>query len=224
MPIETICEGCGRRLRVLDEHAGKKARCPQCGTIYVVPDSSDSSASEHVNHELPPDGTPDQEIERWQVQTPDGGVYGPVAKIELDQWYAEGRIPPDASLFRESDGQWHKAPEIYPQLAEKKTPGHQDHSPFSTHPRSTRSRATSYRTRMSHRGTTILTLAVLGWFLCPVFAPIAWSMGAGDLRSMRLGLMDPSGESLTRTGMVLGMIQTILVGIICVIVCLGGFR
>jgi hypothetical protein len=39
MPIETICAGCARKLRVADEHAGKKARCPNCGTIYSVPAS-----------------------------------------------------------------------------------------------------------------------------------------------------------------------------------------
>lgn len=37
MAIETICTGCGQRLRVAAEHAGKKARCPSCGTIYEVP-------------------------------------------------------------------------------------------------------------------------------------------------------------------------------------------
>jgi hypothetical protein len=40
MAIETICTGCARKLRVGDEHAGKKARCPSCGTIYNVPASS----------------------------------------------------------------------------------------------------------------------------------------------------------------------------------------
>ena len=48
MPIDTVCN-CGKRLRVADEHAGKKARCPQCGAIYVVPSPTapvaDSSAS-----------------------------------------------------------------------------------------------------------------------------------------------------------------------------------
>src|SRR5687767_1165236 len=37
MPIETSCQGCGRLLRVADEHAGKLARCPHCQTIYNVP-------------------------------------------------------------------------------------------------------------------------------------------------------------------------------------------
>jgi len=238
MPIETICEGCGRRLRVSDEHAGKQARCPQCGTIYVVPASSQPSTPERPGQDLssgegPGDGVPDDgmtdryvdgDIERWQVRTADGHVYGPVPKIELDQWYSEGRISRETSLFRDSDGQWHPAAEIYPQLAETRESDHGAQSPFAAQPRARHAHARPRRRQLSHRGGTILTLGVLGWFLCPVFAPIAWSMGAGDLRSMRLDLMDPSGESLTRTGMVLGMIQTILVGIICVIVCLGGFR
>jgi hypothetical protein len=37
MPIEMGCPGCGQTLRVADEHAGKKARCPACGTIADVP-------------------------------------------------------------------------------------------------------------------------------------------------------------------------------------------
>lgn len=37
MAIETICSGCGQKLAVADEHAGKRARCPACGQIYTVP-------------------------------------------------------------------------------------------------------------------------------------------------------------------------------------------
>lgn len=36
MPIDSQCSGCGKTLRVNDEFAGRKARCPMCGTIYVV--------------------------------------------------------------------------------------------------------------------------------------------------------------------------------------------
>jgi hypothetical protein len=32
-----MCTGCDHTLRVGDEHAGKKARCPNCGTIVSVP-------------------------------------------------------------------------------------------------------------------------------------------------------------------------------------------
>jgi phage FluMu protein Com len=37
MPIEFRCESCSKLLRTPDESAGKKAKCPQCGTIVDVP-------------------------------------------------------------------------------------------------------------------------------------------------------------------------------------------
>ena len=37
MAIETPCSGCGQKLAVAEEHAGKQARCPSCGEIYTVP-------------------------------------------------------------------------------------------------------------------------------------------------------------------------------------------
>ncbi len=40
MPVEFICPGCSRKLRTPDESAGKKAKCPQCGTIVDVPGAS----------------------------------------------------------------------------------------------------------------------------------------------------------------------------------------
>ena len=97
MSIETICQKCARKLRVADQYAGKKARCPQCGTIYVVPGSRHPFQwkAETIYH-------PQTEAEKWRVRTPDGRVYGPVPKSELDQWVQEGRIPPEAVLQPES--------------------------------------------------------------------------------------------------------------------------
>ncbi len=37
MPIELSCPSCERRLRVADEHAGRKTRCPACRDIVVIP-------------------------------------------------------------------------------------------------------------------------------------------------------------------------------------------
>jgi hypothetical protein len=57
----------------------------------------------------------------------------------------------------------------------------------------------------------VLVLALLGIAIgCPVFSFIAWAMGSIDLREMRAGRMDPSGESLTQVGHVLGMIVSLL--------------
>lgn len=40
MPIEFRCPSCAKLLRTPDESAGKKAKCPQCGTIADVPHSA----------------------------------------------------------------------------------------------------------------------------------------------------------------------------------------
>lgn len=228
MPIETICQGCARKLRVPDQHAGKKARCPQCGTIYVVPSSPDArspaldettapaSAQRPAEHEEP-------KAERWQLRTPSGQVYGPVPRAELDQWYAEGRIPSEATLLREGDPQWRSATEVYPTLAESRKLDERN-NPFRdvvTPSASFRDRQPRYR--ISHRGGLILAFGILGWVMCPVFGPFAWSMGSSDLRAMRMGQMDPAGESMTQAGMVLGIIQTVLFGLLIFFMCLGSF-
>jgi hypothetical protein len=235
MPIETICKGCARKLRVPDEHAGKKARCPQCGLIYVVPGSpaastpttppTDKTASE-TPASAPQEAKQSAQV-RWQLRTTDGRVFGPVPKRELDEWYAEGRIPADAMLLSDGDPQWRSASEVYPQLAGTRRGLHEQGNPFSDAATPTRSstayHVTSARHQLPHRGGVILTLAILGWVICPVFAPFAWSMGAGDLRAMRLGQMDTSGQSMTQAGMIVGMIQTILVGLFLAVMCFGAF-
>ena len=38
MPISLSCPECAKPLRVKDESAGKKIRCPSCETIILVPD------------------------------------------------------------------------------------------------------------------------------------------------------------------------------------------
>jgi len=37
MPVEFLCDKCGRMLRVADESTGNLARCPGCGKIQTVP-------------------------------------------------------------------------------------------------------------------------------------------------------------------------------------------
>jgi hypothetical protein len=45
MPIEFRCPSCSKLLRTPDESAGKKAKCPQCGTIVDVPTSAGAGFS-----------------------------------------------------------------------------------------------------------------------------------------------------------------------------------
>ncbi len=61
-----------------------------------------------------------------------------------------------------------------------------------------------------HRGSTVLVLGIIGVVACLVCGIIAWAMGASDLKAMREGRMDRSGESNTRAGMICGIVSVCL--------------
>jgi hypothetical protein len=75
----------------------------------------------------------------------------------------------------------------------------------------------------------VLTLGILA-LLLPFVVPlvglvcgvIAWVMGNTDLAEMRMGRMDPEGQSQTNAGRVCGMISVIL-HIVGVVVVIGFF-
>lgn len=48
MAIDSICSGCGKTLRVGDEFAGRKARCPLCGVIYEVSPFGNAADRSHA--------------------------------------------------------------------------------------------------------------------------------------------------------------------------------
>ena len=62
----------------------------------------------------------------------------------------------------------------------------------------------------SHRGGLILTLGLIGLFICGPLCLAAWVMGSGDLREMDAGLMDPGGRSTTSSGKNIGILGTVL--------------
>ncbi|MEW4455255.1 MoxR family ATPase [Bremerella sp. JC817] len=41
--IEFACSGCGKKLRVGQDAVGKKARCPQCDNVQIVPSASEAA-------------------------------------------------------------------------------------------------------------------------------------------------------------------------------------
>jgi len=64
-----------------------------------------------------------------------------------------------------------------------------------------------------HRGVLILVLGIVSLVACQLTGPFAWIMGNTDMRKIRAGLMDPSGEGLTQGGRICGIIGTVLLGI-----------
>ena len=82
--------------------------------------------------------------------------------------------------------------------------------------RVTRRREASYR---PHNGQMIMVLGIISFVFMPhILGPVSWIMGYMDLKKIRKGEMDPEGESQTRTGMICGMISTILHAVILVVV------
>lgn len=76
----------------------------------------------------------------------------------------------------------------------------------------------------------ILTFGIICWFISCIglaFSIAAWVMGRHDLREMRAGRMDPSGQGLTQAGMILGIVHCciFLVAFVCFLIflTLGAF-
>jgi hypothetical protein len=61
-----------------------------------------------------------------------------------------------------------------------------------------------------HRGVLILVLGVLSLVICAPLGVAAWLMGQGDLKKMKVGLIDPEGKGLTMAGMICGIISSAL--------------
>jgi len=67
-----------------------------------------------------------------------------------------------------------------------------------------------------NRSGLIMALGLIsligGWMFCVpvVVGPIAWILAQMDLRAIRAGEMDPTNESMIRTGQVCGIISTVI--------------
>jgi hypothetical protein len=145
----------------------------------------------------------------WHVRMPEGPIYGPVSWQEVQSWAAQGRIVADCELAETAQGPWHMADELLPFLSAKIA---QTGSSAATNPYlgpATGDQSLGYVA--PHRGGLVLVLGLLGFAgICPIFSFLAWIMGSHDLREIRAGRMDRTGESATLAGMIFGMIVSLL--------------
>jgi hypothetical protein len=212
--IDTLCGGCGKRLRVSGEHAGKKARCPHCQTVYIVPPQNRvSSAGYELSLPAAPTG------ETWQLKSPGGLVYGPVSKEELDAWRDAGRVTHRSQLLPTGGQQWLWATDVYPDLipaAAMMPVAMQADSAAQAAPLQPTLHSYYARGIQPDRGPLVLVLSILGIFtLCAVPSILALILGLYDLRQMKREKMDPAGRSLTIAGIIVAIGWIVLnVGII----------
>lgn len=120
-------------------------------------------------------------------------------------------------VLQQGDQQWRTAGEVYPLLASAAKAPPASGNAFAGFDVGSSSggivsSSSGSKHKRPHRGPLILTLALVGWFACGLCCIAAWVMGAEDLKLMRMGRMDRSGEGMTTFGMFAGMIGTILMG------------
>lgn len=152
----------------------------------------------------------------WHLRTPEGPIYGPIRWDEVLVWAAEGRITADCDLAESAGGPWRSAAELIPHLPTDRSSSANGSFP-ATAPASGRQLPVTPYAPVDggdyvapHRGLLVLVLGLLGLCSCPLFSFIAWGLGSHDLREMRSGRRDRSGEGLTMAGMVLGMILSLV--------------
>ena len=188
----------------------EKWRCPKCSMINPIPlSSADAVPLPEVTAEIPRVASEKSPIpylplndDRWLMRGVDGAVYGPVRREELDRWYNEGRINYQCAVQRLGETEWHSAPDVLA-AARHVNPASKDTGVYTYAPR------TSSGSFRPHNGTAIIVLACIGtlFFPCAIAAAI---MGHGELKRIKRGEVDPSGESTVRAGYILGLIFSVL--------------
>jgi hypothetical protein len=146
---------------VADEHAGKKARCPACGTIAEVP--------------LP------------------GGQAEPSPILPAPPAPSSSPFAPDYQPAA-PENPFADKPDVVP-------------NPYAA-PSAINVAHRAYH--KPHRGGLVLTLGILGLVCCAPLGICAWVMGSSDLKEIRQGTMDPTGQPLTQAGMIIGIVATVL--------------
>ncbi|MEC7719543.1 MAG: zinc-ribbon domain-containing protein [Planctomycetota bacterium] len=221
------CPECDQRLRLPDEQRGRTVRCPKCNAIFSVagPVGDDEGALKADPSQPCPGPPATGQVERrssrepaisrssaepsWELKIADGRVFGPADRSTLDQWVREGRVGIDCWLRRPTDREWQPAQSVFPYLRTMGSPFGEKGGSSRVPPPvdATSSSGPVYTER--HRGISIFVLSCFG-FCCQITAVIAIVMAMNDLPKMKRGTMDPRGEYLTTTGLVLAVVSLIL--------------
>jgi hypothetical protein len=207
--MDLACPACGRTLRLGDEHSGKQIRCPACQQVSIAP-AAESQESDAGGREPVVEGQTAGSAD-WHLRMPGGPVYGPASWDEITAWAREGRVAADCELAEAASGPWRAATTVLPQLVVSlPQPVAAANEPAYPWASGSAAAEPSGGYVAPHRGGLILALGLLSWIGCPLLSFASWVMGSHDLREMRAGRMDKSGESATMAGMILGMIVSVL--------------
>lgn len=191
MTISLQCPHC-RCLLELDSEPSGNIRCPACEQQFRAADQNQAPVAAAVA----------------SVRIPEGRTYGPMPVDQLEEWVCQGRIDDKCDVQLTPDGPWQGAAAAFPAL--RLPPAVSGGNPFKAAPQ-VHARAAK-GPRLSERGVMIVLFGVLGWVGCPVFAVMAWGMGAADLEAHRQGRLDARSVLITQIGYFLGVFGAIAWG------------
>ena len=70
-----------------------------------------------------------------------------------------------------------------------------------------------------HRGSTLITLAIVGFMLCFPVSIAAYFMADKDLKEIKAGRMDRSGEGLTQAAKIVALVHMVIVACVILLYC-----
>ncbi len=122
MPTRVSCPGCGRAFQAADRLAGRRVKCPDCGTPIDVP-APPRAQTAHVSGQpsggaAPAGGPAAREDEEWYAETVDGREHGPVTKAEVERLVAAGRMNLFCRVRHEAWSDWKWAGDLFPELSQ----------------------------------------------------------------------------------------------------------
>ena len=140
-------------------------------------------------------------MQKFYFKSNDGEEYGPISASDVREWQNQGRMN-NESLVRYSNSRDWKPLSDFSEL----------NSPTPT-PTPTPAPAPTQQGGQDfqpHRGSMILTFGIIGVACCFPFGIAAWILGNADLKQMEAGIMDPTGQGLTKGGKICGIISVVL--------------
>lgn len=156
----------------------------------------------------------------WLMRTESGKSYGPVTKATLDDWYQQGRIASFHFVSSDHGQTWMAAPDAYPQLKQsaaafQPSSSHRSSdNPFSDAPANAYSAYSAPRAAMTPtsgglsagQGGLLITLAIIGFGCCPVFAIVSLILGIRELNEINSGRMRPEAKGLAMASVIISVI------------------
>jgi len=208
------CPGCEARLSVNGSDIGIDVECPYCKTVYKATRAGTRPSSTVIPP--PPmklaDGENERPSRRSSRKDDDDEDARPSRRSRRDEDDEEER--PSRRSRRDEDDE-----EERPSRRSRRDEDDEDED--EERPRRRKKRRRS-RNLEPHRGTMIITFAILGWAICIIFGIMAWTMGSQDIKKMDAGLMDPDGRGITQAGKIIAMIQCIFAAVVFVLWCCLG--